>query len=53
MTSSPHNGETMLQRDYRITLSDIDVAMRRGRIKEIRPGDVVLFHTGWTHLADQ
>ena len=25
--------------------------MRRARIYEIRPGDVVLFNTGWTHLA--
>ena len=48
-----HNGEAMLSETYHITLSDIDVAMRRGRIKEIRPGDVVLFYTGWTHLADQ
>ncbi len=45
------NGEGVLGDLYRITLSDIDAAMRRQRIKRFLPGDVIVFYTGWTHLV--
>ena len=44
-------GLRILRDNYRITLDDIREAMRRAGIGQIRPGDVVLFRTGWTHLA--
>ena len=45
------NGEKVLDDNYRITLDDIDAVMRKSKIWQIRPGDVVLFHTGWNHLV--
>lgn len=39
--------------NYRITLDDIRAAMERGRIRDITPGDVVLFRTGWNKVARQ
>jgi hypothetical protein len=46
------NGEPVLRDNYRITIDDIEKAMRRQKIKpRIRRGDIPIFHTGWTHLA--
>ena len=46
------NGRPVLRDDYRITIDDIENAVRRERIQDgIRPGDVPIFHTGWTHLV--
>jgi hypothetical protein len=46
------NGEPVLMPNYRITIDDIEHAMYRQRIRrDLRPGDVPIFHTGWTHLA--
>lgn len=44
-------GQRILRDDYRITLEDMAAAMRRGRIRGIGPGDVVLFRTGWNKVA--
>lgn len=40
----------ILADSYRITIADLKAAMNWGGIKEIRPGDVVIIRTGWTHL---
>lgn len=45
------DGGPILTDDYRITLEDIRAAMERGRIRDITPGDVVLFRTGWNTVA--
>lgn len=45
------NGEPVLNDDYRITVSDIEAALRWQRIDGPGPGDVVLFRTGWHHLV--
>jgi Putative cyclase len=37
---------------YRITLEDLETAMRRARIKTIERGDVVLIRTGWNQLLE-
>jgi hypothetical protein len=47
------NGRPVLVDDYRITVEDIDAAMGRQRVSSIGAGDVVLFHTGWTHLVEE
>ncbi|XVV01083.1 cyclase family protein [Actinosynnema sp. CA-248983] len=44
------NGKPLLRENYRITVEDIKDAMELGGIDRIRPGDVVLFHTGWNQL---
>ena len=45
-------GQPVLRDDYRITIDDIEHALRRQRVtKPIGPGDVPILHTGWTHLA--
>jgi kynurenine formamidase len=49
--STAPNGETILNDTYRITIRDIQNALRRERVGDITPGDVVLFRTGWTHLV--
>lgn len=46
------NGNKMLSNSYRITLEDIQAAMKRARLGKIQPGDVVCFRTGWHTLAD-
>jgi hypothetical protein len=45
------NGEPHLAGTYRITLEDLRSAMRRGRVRRIEPGDVVLIRTGWNQLV--
>jgi kynurenine formamidase len=40
----------MLDRGEEITLADVRAAMAKQGIAEIRPGDVVLFNTGWGSL---
>lgn len=45
------NGGRVLRDNYRVTVEDIQSAMRRQGIAEITPGDVVLFREGWTHLV--
>ena len=47
-----YEGHPVLKGNYRITIDDIENAMRRQRIrKPIGPGDVPIFRTGWTRLA--
>ncbi len=46
------NGEPVLRDNYRITIDDIEHALKRQRVrKRIGAGDVPLLHTGWTHLV--
>ena len=45
--SQAEGGQTILVDNYRITVDDIEKAMKRHKIKKVRPGDVVLFRTGW------
>ena len=40
-------GEAVLRDDYRITIDDIEAALSRQGVAEIRAGDVVLLRTGW------
>lgn len=44
------NGKPVLLDNYRITLEDIAEAMEFGRIKRLRPGDSIIFRTGWSQL---
>jgi hypothetical protein len=46
------NGRPVLQDDYRITVEDLQDAMKRQGLKGFDPGDVVLLRTGWTHLVE-
>jgi kynurenine formamidase len=46
------NGSPHLAATYRITLEDLEAAMRRARIKTIKRGDVVLLRTGWNQLLE-
>jgi kynurenine formamidase len=46
------NGAPHLAATYRITLEDLEAAMRRARIRQIEHGDVVLIRTGWNQLLD-
>jgi kynurenine formamidase len=46
----PVDGNPVLANSYRITVEDLQDAMAFGTIKEIRPGDVVIIRTGWSHL---
>ncbi len=46
------NGQPVLRDNYRITIQDIEYAMYRQRMgRKLAPGDVPIFHTGWTHLV--
>ncbi|MDY7101046.1 MAG: cyclase family protein [Actinomycetota bacterium] len=46
------NGRPVLRDNYRITIDDINHCLYRQRIEQpIGAGDVVIFHTGWTHLV--
>jgi kynurenine formamidase len=47
------NGRPVLHDDYRITVEDIEAAMKRQGLKGFGPGDVVILRTGWTHLVTQ
>ncbi|MGH9288804.1 MAG: cyclase family protein [Acidimicrobiales bacterium] len=47
------NGKPVLAPNYRITIEDIQEAMRLGGIEEIEPGDVVLIRTGWNQFLDR
>jgi hypothetical protein len=44
------NGKPVLHDTYRITLEDIFEAMEYGHIRSFKPGDVILFRTGWNQL---
>ena len=44
------NGKPVLKDNYRITIDDIQEAMEFGRIKRLRPGDSIIFRTGWSQL---
>jgi kynurenine formamidase len=50
--STAGNGKPILRDDYRITVEDIEAAMRRQRTARIEAGDVVLFRTGWNQLVE-
>ncbi len=45
-------GRPMLSDTYRITIEDLQAAMKMGGIKKIEPGDVVVIRTGWNQLAE-
>jgi hypothetical protein len=47
------NGAPHLAATYRITLEDLEAAMRRARIARIERGDVVVIRTGWNQLLDR
>jgi Putative cyclase len=47
------NGNPHLAATYRITLEDLEGAMRRARIKRIDRGDVVLLRTGGTSSSSK
>jgi kynurenine formamidase len=47
------NGKPVLNDTYRITLEDIFEAMEYGHIRSFKPGDVILFRTGWNQLLQQ
>jgi kynurenine formamidase len=46
------NGAPHLASTYRITLEDLEAALRRARIKRIERGDAVLIRTGWNQLLE-
>ncbi|MGH7357719.1 MAG: GMC oxidoreductase [Candidatus Rokuibacteriota bacterium] len=46
------NGAPHLAATYRITLEDLEAAMRQARIQTIERGDVVLIRTGWNQLLE-
>jgi kynurenine formamidase len=46
------NGAPHLAATYRITIEDLEAALRRARIKPIKRGDVVLIRTGWNQLLE-
>jgi kynurenine formamidase len=46
------NGKPHLAASYRITLEDLQAAMRAGGIRRIKAGDVVLIRTGWNQLVN-
>jgi kynurenine formamidase len=46
------NGKPHLAATYRITVEDLEAAMRSARIKRIERGDVVLIRTGWNQLVE-
>lgn len=52
--SASVNGQTryMLSNTYRITLEDIESAMKWSGVHHLEPGDVVVIRTGWGDLAD-
>jgi Putative cyclase len=45
------DGRPVMRDNYRVTLDDIEAAMKRANLKRIRPGDVVLFRLGWNQLV--
>lgn len=45
-------GRPMLANSYRITIEDMQAALKRAKIKRIEPGDVVVLRTGWNQLAE-
>ena len=45
------NGRPSLRPNYRISVEDIEAALELEGVRDpIGPGDVVLFHTGWSNL---
>lgn len=46
----PVDGKPILGNSYRITVEDLQAAMRLGGIRSIEPGDVVCIRTGWSQL---
>lgn len=46
----PVDGNPILADSYRITVEDLQDAMKFGDIRRITPGDVVIIRTGWSHL---
>jgi len=46
------NGRPHLASTYRITIEDLEAAMRRARIRRIERGDAVLIRTGWNQLVN-
>jgi kynurenine formamidase len=46
------NGRPHLAATYRITLEDLEAAMRWAGIKRIKRGDAVLIRTGWNQLLE-
>ena len=50
--STAANGKPLLKQGYRITVEDIEAALRRQKVSGITAGDVVLFRTGWNQLVE-
>jgi kynurenine formamidase len=50
--STAGNGKPLLKEGYRITVEDIEAALRRQKISAPTAGDVVLFRTGWNQLVE-
>jgi kynurenine formamidase len=46
------NGAPHLAASYRITLEDLEAAMRRAKVKPIKRGDAILIRTGWNQLLE-
>jgi kynurenine formamidase len=46
------NGKPYLGATYRITLEDLEAALRRAGIRAIKRGDAVLIRTGWNQLLE-
>ena len=47
---TPVDGKPILANSYRITVEDLEGAMKLGKTGPVEPGDVVIIRTGWTHL---
>jgi len=50
--STASNGQPLLNGTYRITVEDIDSALRRQKIRGPGRGDAVLLRTGWNQLIN-
>lgn len=49
----PVDGMPILGDSYRVTVEDLEAAIKMARVKGgVQPGDVVMIRTGWSHLFD-
>ena len=49
LTTAP-NGKQSLVDNYRITVEDLKDGLRRAKVRQIEPGDVVMIRTGWNQF---
>ena len=47
LTPPISSGRQSLADDYRITVEDLKDGLRRAKVRQIEPGDVVMIRTGW------